>query len=76
MAQLLLFHLNDATEHVVIPRMVLGGDKGGSRIGGKRHYDILVTDKLTVEGGMKPMRGYCITDNVIHAAKVIQSLEG
>lgn len=32
MAQLLLFHFNDAAEHVVIPRMVLGGDEGGSRI--------------------------------------------
>lgn len=49
MAQLLLFHLNDATEHVVIPRTVLGGDKGGSRIGSIRHYDILVAAKLTVQ---------------------------
>lgn len=41
-----------------------------------KHYDILVTAKLTVEGGMKRMRYYYISDDMIDAAKVMQSLEG
>lgn len=41
-----------------------------------KHYDILVTAKLTVEGGMKRMRYYYISDDIIDAAKVMQSLEG
>lgn len=75
MVQLLLFNFSDATEHVIIPRMVLGGDEGGSRIQSIKHYDI-VTAKLTVEGGMKRMRYCYISDDIIDAAKVMQSLEG
>lgn len=56
--------------------MVLGGDEGGSRIQSIKHYDILVTAKLTVEWGMKRMRYCYISDDIIDAAKVMQSLEG
>lgn len=76
MAQLLLLHFSDATERVIIPRMVLSGDEGGSRIQSIKHYDILVTAKLTVEWGMKRMRYCYISDDIIDAAKVMQSLEG